>query len=105
MVVRGSACDDPRVEASLYDFDANGILQSISYLWRRSPGPAPSPLLSERVSMLSRFHALPAPQTPGQLQAETSLGRLMLQDLPEQGLLLEFAAACVQEGQRGVNKP
>lgn len=69
------------------------MLQSITYLWRRSPGPAPSLLLSERVSMLARFHALPAPQTPGQLQAATSLGRLMLQDLPEQGLLLETCAA------------
>lgn len=32
---------------------------------------------------LARFHALPAPQTPGRLQADTALGRLVLQNLPE----------------------
>jgi len=91
--LRGSACDDPRLKASLYDFDANGMLQSITYVWARPSGPAPSPIFTERVSILSRFHALPAPQTPGQLQADTSLGRLILQDVPERGLLLEAYAA------------
>lgn len=91
--LRGSACDDPRIKASLYDFDANGMLQSITYVWGRPPGPAPSPIFTERVSILSRFHALPAPQTPGRLQADTSLGRLILQDMPERNLLLEAYAA------------
>lgn len=89
MDLRGSACDDPRVKASLYDFDANGMLQSVTYVWERAPGPAPAPIFQERVSQLSRFHPLPPPQTPGRLQADTALGRLVLQDMPERNLLLE----------------
>jgi hypothetical protein len=87
--LRGSACDDPRVKATLYDFDANGMLQSITYVWDRPPGPAPAPIFNERVSTLSRFHTLPPPQTPGRLQADTSIGRLIIEDLPERNLLLE----------------
>lgn len=87
--LRGSACDDPRVKASLYDFDANGMLQSITFVWDRPPGPAPAPIFQERVAQLSRFHSLPPPQAPGRLQADTSLGRLTLEDLPERNLLLE----------------
>ena len=34
---RGSACDDPRLSATLYDFDANGMLQSITLVWARPP--------------------------------------------------------------------
>ncbi len=86
---RGSACDDPRVDASLYDFEADGVLRSITYVWIRPPGPAPAPIFTERVATLARFHALPPPQSPGRLQAETSLGRLVLQDMPERNLLLE----------------
>ncbi len=86
---RRSACDDPRVDASLYDFEADGVLRSITYVWIRPPGPAPAPIFTERVATLSRFHALPPPQSPGRLQAETSLGRLVLQDMPERNLLLE----------------
>jgi len=86
---RGSGCDDPRVNASLYDFDANGVLQSITYVWARPPGPAPAPIFSERVVTLTRFHSLPPPQSTGRLQADTSLGRLILEDLPERNLLLE----------------
>jgi len=91
--LRGSACDDPRLKASLYDFDANGMLQSITYVWERPPGPAPAPIFSERVTQLSRFHSLPPPQSPGRLQADTSLGRLVLQDMPERNLMLEAYAA------------
>ncbi len=92
--LRGSACgEDPRVKASLYDFDANGMLQSITYVWDRPPGPAPAPIFQERVTTLSRFHRLPPPQSPGRLQADTSLGRLVLQDMPERNLLLEAYAA------------
>lgn len=87
--LRGSACDDPRVKAMLYDFDANGMLQSITYVWERPPGPAPAPIFNERVAQLSRFHALPPPQTAGRLQADTSMGRLILQDMPERSVLLE----------------
>lgn len=92
--LRGSACDDPRIKATLYDFDANEMLQSITYLWDRPPGPAPAPIFTERVSALARFHpTLPQPQTPGRLQGDISLGRLILQDMPERNLLLEAYAA------------
>ena len=87
--LRGSACDDPRIKATLYDFDANGMLQSVTYVWERPPGPAPAPIFSERIAQLSRFHTLPPPQSPGRLQADTSLGHLILEDLPERNLLLE----------------
>lgn len=87
--LRGSACDDPRVKATLYDFDANEMLQSITFVWDRAPGPAPAPIFSERITQLSRFYSLPSPQSPGRLQADTSLGRLVLQDMPERNLLLE----------------
>ena len=88
--LRGSACDDPRIKATLYDFDGDGMLQSITYVWERPSGPAPAPIFQERVATLSRLHALPS---PGRLQADTSLGRLILQDLPERNLLLEAYAA------------
>ena len=87
--LRGSACDDPRIKATLYDFDANEMLQSITYVWERPAGPAPAPIFSERVTQLSRFHSLPPPQSPGRLQADTSLGRLIIEDMPERNLLLE----------------
>ena len=87
--LRGSACDDPRIKATLYDFDANEMLQSITYVWDRPAGPAPAPIFSERITQLSRFHSLPPPQSPGRLQADTSLGRLIVEDMPERNLLLE----------------
>ena len=89
--LRGSACDDPRVKATLYDFDANEMLQSITFVWERPPGPAPAPIFQERVQTLSRVNpgGLPPPQSRGRLQADTSMGRLILQDMPERNLLLE----------------
>lgn len=86
---RGSECDDPRLNATLYDFDVNGMLQAITYVWARPAGPAPAPIFSERITQLSRFHSLPAPQSPSRLQADTSMGRLILEDLPQRNLLLE----------------
>jgi hypothetical protein len=86
---RGSACDDPRINATLFDFGANGMLQSITYVWARPPGPAPAPIFRERIKTLSLFHSLPPPQSPGRLQADTSVGRLILHDMPERKLLLE----------------
>jgi hypothetical protein len=91
--LRGSACDDPRIKATLYDFDANEMLQSITYVWDRPPGPTPAPIFQERVTQLSRFHSLSPPQSPGRLQADTTLGRLILQDMPERNLVLEAYAA------------
>lgn len=87
--LRNSACDDPRLKASLYDFDANGMLVSITYVWDRPAGPAPAPIFNERVTLLTRFHSLPPPQTSGRLQADTTMGRLIIEDLPERNLLLE----------------
>jgi hypothetical protein len=87
--LRGSACDDPRIKATLYDFDANGMLRSITYVWDRPAGSAPAPIFQERAATLARLHGLPPPQSPGRLQADTSLGRLILQDMPERNLLLE----------------
>lgn len=87
--LRGSACDDPRIKASLYDFDGNGMLQSITYVWDRPDGPAPAPIFSERVTHLTRVLSLPPPQSPGRLQADTAVGRLILQDMPERNLMLE----------------
>ncbi len=69
------------------------MLRSITYVWDRPPGPAPAPIFQERVTQLARFHSLPPPQTPGRLQADISLGRLILQDMPERNLLLEAYAA------------
>ena len=89
--LRGSACDDPRLKATLYDFDANEMLQSITFVWDRPAGPAPAPIFQERVQTLSRVNpgGLPPPQSPGRLQADTIMGRLILQDMPERSLLLE----------------
>jgi hypothetical protein len=89
--LRGSACDDPRLKATLYDFDATEMLQSITFVWERPPGPAPAPIFQERVQTLSRANpsGLPPPQSPGRLQADTIMGRLILQDMPERNLLLE----------------
>jgi hypothetical protein len=88
--LRGSACDDPRIKATLYDFDAAGMLQTITYVWDRPAGPAPAPIFQERVASLARLHpSLPPPQSPGRLQGDTALGRLILQDMPERNLLLE----------------
>jgi hypothetical protein len=92
--LRGSACDDPRLKATLYDFDADGMLQSITYVWDRPAGPAPPPIFQERVKTLSILHSsLPQPQSPGRLQGDTSLGRLVVQDMPERNLVLEAYAA------------
>ncbi len=57
----------------------------------RPPGPAPAPIFQERVQTLSRVNpgGLPPPQSPGRLQADTIMGRLILQDMPERNLLLE----------------
>jgi hypothetical protein len=87
--LRGSACDDTRIKATLYDFDANAMLVSITYVWDRPPGPAPAQIFSERVTHLTRVLSLPPPQSPGRLQADISFGRLILQDMPERNLLLE----------------
>ena len=64
-------------------------LQSITYVRDRPAGPAPAAIFNERIATLSRFHKLPVPQSPSRLQADTSMGRLILEDMPERNLLLE----------------
>jgi hypothetical protein len=88
--LRGSACDDPRILATLYDFDVNGMLQSVTYVWARPAGPAPAPIFAERVAALAGLYpSLPAAQSTGRLQGDTPMGRLVLQDMQERNLLLE----------------
>ena len=90
---RGSACDDPRLNAVLYDFDAAGLLQSLTLVWARPSGPAPAPIFSERVKALAVLHGLAPPQSPSRLQGTSPTARIVLQDLPERNLLLEAYAA------------
>ena len=87
---RGSPCDDARLNATLYDFDPGGVLREVTYVWARPPGAVPAPIFTERVATLSRVHGgLPTPQSAVRLQADTAVGRLILQDMPERNLLLE----------------
>ena len=52
------------------------MLQSITFVWDRPPGPAPAPIFQERVQTLSRADpgGLPPPQSPGRLQADDNNG-------------------------------
>lgn len=68
-----------------------GVEQDLAQEDAAAAGQAP--IFQERVATLSRIHPLPPPQSPGRLQADTSLGGLILQDLPERNLLLEAYAA------------
>ncbi len=93
--LRGSACDDPRVKATLYDFDANEMLQSITYVWDRPAGPAPTPIFQERTRLLANWYAqgpTPSP-SPSRWQGTSAVARVTLQDLPERALLLEAYSA------------
>ena len=90
---RASACDDPRINATLYDFDAAGVLQAINVVWTRPPGPAPSPLFSERAALLARLFGLPAPASPSRLEGRSATARIVLEDQPERSLLLEVYSA------------
>ncbi len=91
--LRGSACDDPRIKATLYDFDANEMLQSITYVWERPPGPAPAPIFNERARVLANWYAQGPTQSPSRWQGTSTAARVILQDLPERALLLEAYAA------------
>ncbi len=73
---------DARINATLYDFDAAGMLQAINIVWTRPPGTAPSPLFSERAALLARLFGLPAPASPSRLEGQ-----------PEPSLLLEVYSA------------
>jgi len=65
----------------------------MTFVWTRPAGPAPAPIFSERATTLSLHHRLPPAQSAGRLQADTRLGRLVLQDMPERNVLLEAYAA------------
>ena len=71
--LRGSACDDPRIKATLYDFDANEMLQSITYVWDRPPGPAPAPIF--RACLYFRVFILPAAAADNRAAAGRYLAR------------------------------
>lgn len=87
--LRGSACDDPRIKATLYDFDATGMLQSITYVWDRPAGPAPAPIFSERARLLSSAYTPAPPTSPQRWQGSTARVRVVLEDRPDRNLLLE----------------
>ncbi len=91
--LRGSACDDPRLKATLYDFDANDMLQSITYVWDRPAGPAPAPIFNERARLLANWYAPGPAQSPSRWQGTSTAARVTLQDVPERALLLEAYAA------------
>ncbi len=91
--LRGSACDDPRIKATLYDFDASEMLQSITYVWERPPGPAPTPIFNERTRLLVNWYAPGSTQSPSHWQGASTTARVTLQDLPERALLLEAYSA------------
>lgn len=87
-----SACDDQRVKAVLYDFDAGGMLRAITIAWSRPPGPAPAPIFSERAQMLAAWYPQGLTQSQDRLETKSGELRVFLQDMPEQGVLLEAYA-------------
>lgn len=94
ILARGSGCDDPRMVATAYDFDANAMLFSITFVWDRPAGPAPAPIFNERVNTQSAMVARKlTPQAPGRLQAESPSWRVIVQDMPQQNVVLEAYAA------------
>jgi hypothetical protein len=90
---RGSACDDPRVNATPYDFDAGGVLRSLTLVWARPVGPAPAPIFNERVRLLSMGYAGGLTQSASRMQGQSEKARVVLQDIPERNLLLEACAS------------
>lgn len=89
---RGSACDDARVDATLYDFDGAGVLRSVTIVWTRPAGPAPAEIFSERVRMLSMFYAA-GPSSTSRWQGAAAKASVVLEDRPERERLLEAYSA------------
>ena len=89
---RRSACDDPRVSAVIYDFDAKGVLREVTYVWSRPTGTSPNPLFKERASALARLYRLPPPQTPSRLEGTSKTASVSLQDVPDRNVVLEAYA-------------
>jgi hypothetical protein len=86
---RRSACDDPRVSGVLYDFDGAGVLQEVTFVWIRPPGPAPAPIFKERAAVLARSHRLPASASPSRLEGSSATAAVVLMDVPERNVVLE----------------
>ena len=90
---RSSACgDDPRGNPVLYDFDAGGVLRAITMVWARPPGPAPAPIFSERARLLAVWYPQGLTQSKDRLEGQSAERRVVLQDMPGQGVLLESYA-------------
>lgn len=89
---RRSACDDPRVSAVLYDFDAAGVLREVTYVWLRPAGAAPNPLFKERVAVLSRSYRLPPQPSPSRVEGASRTASVVLQDVPDRNVVLEAYA-------------
>lgn len=87
---RSSACgDDPRGNPVLYDFDAGGVLRAITIVWARPSGPAPAPIFSERARLLAMWYPQGLRQSAVRLEGKSDVRRVVLQDMPGQGVLLE----------------
>ena len=86
---RRSGCDDPRVSAVLYDFDAKGVLHEVTYVWSRPAGTSPSPLFKERAAALARLYRLPEPQSASRVEGTSKASNVVLQDVPDRNVVLE----------------
>jgi hypothetical protein len=88
LLANGNRCDDARLAATLYEFSTAGVLQQVTLMWKRSNGPVPSPMFTERAAALAREYNAPPPQQPGTLQVVLPDRRIQLRDEPA-GVLLE----------------
>lgn len=86
---RRSGCDDPRVSAVLFDFDAKGVLHEVTYVWSRPAGEPPSPVYKERAAALARNYRLPSTQSPSRLEGTSKTASVVLQDVPDRSVVLE----------------
>ena len=101
------ACDDPRIKATLYYFDANAMLRLLlpTSSGIACPGPLRRPIFQERVAQLLRFHALRRYRRHQDGCRPTPRWRAsILQDMPERNLLLEAYAAPKWIGQEQIRK-
>lgn len=89
---RRSACDDPRLSAVLYDFDAKGLLREVTYVWSRPAGAAPNPVFKERAAALARMYRLPPPQSQSRLEGTSKTASVVLEDRPDRNVVLEVYA-------------
>jgi hypothetical protein len=93
LLANGSRCDDARMHATLYEFGADGVLKQVSLIWKRPGGPVPSPLFTERASEIARAYNAPAPQSPGILRHALTDRRIVLEEVAQQGAVVESYVA------------